>query len=90
MLSFSLKLIAVFFMFSLVVPPVAYACNPKAECRRCVAKQPRVCVFGKCSGGNCIQHYNDPGCEVKKAECQACILSLTRLGVDPITAMKQC
>jgi hypothetical protein len=53
-----------------IVPGLAEAaCNPTAECSRCLAYAPRI--FN--SGGQCIQHYNDPACEATKAACQVCM-----------------
>ncbi len=75
---------------AVLAQPVEAACNPKEGCRRCLAKQPRVCVFGSCSGGKCIQHYNDPSCEARKAACNVCILGLIKVGISPQEAMKRC
>lgn len=39
----------------------------RRECSACIVRSPRICFFGKCSGGECIQMGNDPTCEVQKA-----------------------
>lgn len=37
------------------------------NCSACLLKAPRICIFGRCSGGQCIQRGKDPFCEVAKA-----------------------
>ena len=52
-------------------------CTPKRDCsfekkrdRRncsaCLLRAPRICAFGGCVGGHCIQRGNDPFCEAAK------------------------
>jgi hypothetical protein len=47
-------------------------CTPKMECahnedcRACILRVPRVCIFHACKGGNCAQMGNDPTCEARK------------------------
>ncbi|MES0179655.1 hypothetical protein NKJ86_13785 [Mesorhizobium sp. M0025] len=37
------------------------------NCRACLLRAPRICAFGSCTGGQCIQSGNDPVCETAKA-----------------------
>ena len=37
------------------------------DCSACLLRAPRICVFGGCTGGQCIQRGNDPFCEAAKA-----------------------
>lgn len=74
----------------IIAPRQASACDPNAECSRCAATAPEVCLFGKCSGGQCIQHFNDPVCEAKKAQCQVCVAPLIAAGMDPQQALASC
>lgn len=37
------------------------------NCRACLLRAPRICVFHSCTGGQCIQSGNDPFCEAAKA-----------------------
>jgi hypothetical protein len=80
-----------FLLLGLVAaPPLAGACNPTEECSHCAAYAPRICVFHSCSGGQCIQHYNAPDCEARKAACNACMLPLITAGMDAQVAARTC
>src|SRR5262249_14212034 len=37
------------------------------NCSACLLRAPRVCAFGGCTGGQCVQSGNDPICEAAKA-----------------------
>lgn len=37
------------------------------DCSACLLRAPRICIFGGCTGGQCIQRGNDPFCEASKA-----------------------
>lgn len=41
-------------------------CRQTEGCRACLLRAPRVCIFGSCSGGQCVQRGNDPVCEARK------------------------
>jgi hypothetical protein len=37
------------------------------NCSACLLRAPRICAFGGCTGGQCVQRGNDPICEAAKA-----------------------
>jgi hypothetical protein len=55
------------------------------NCSACLLRAPRVCVFGKCTGGNCVQSGNDPTCEFAKA-AQNKVYDANRAGCETAKA----
>jgi hypothetical protein len=60
--------------------------DPKVDrrnCRKCLLRAPKLCAFGGCTGGQCIQRGNDPVCEIAKgAQNQLYKLDATAKKVD--------
>jgi hypothetical protein len=38
----------------------------RRDCSACILSRPKLCAWGKCIGGGCIQRGNDPICELAK------------------------